>query len=213
MSPHSKAIAAVILAAGESSRFRGPKQLLQFEAKTLIRRIVDAAREANCSPVIVVTGNADAEVQRELRETNAITIQNKDWKAGIGTSIRTGIQRLIDKASDVDSAVLLVCDQPFVDADVLSGLIALHSRSEKPIVASAYASTLGVPALFARSMFQELLQLSGDSGAKTIIFSNRERVAEFAFPKGRIDLDTIEDFESLAKRTSGPRLGSRICKS
>jgi molybdenum cofactor cytidylyltransferase len=92
-------------------------------------------------------------------------------------------------------------------------LIALHSRSEKPIVASAYANTLGVPALFARSMFQELLQLTGDSGAKTIIFSNRERVTEFAFPKGRIDLDTIEDFESLAKRTSGPRLGSRICKS
>jgi molybdenum cofactor cytidylyltransferase len=201
MSPHSKSIAAVILAAGESSRFGRPKQLLQFQGKTLVRRTVDAASEANCSLVIVVTGKADAEVKRELRETNAITIQNKDWKAGIGTSIRAGTQYLIDNAPNVDSTILLACDQPFVDADVLSRLIALHSKSKKTIVASAYANTLGVPALFARSVFQELLQLNGDSGAKTIIFSNRERVAEFSFRKGSIDLDTIEDFESLAQKS------------
>jgi molybdenum cofactor cytidylyltransferase len=59
---------------------------------------------------------------------------------------------------------------------------------------------LGVPALFDRSTFQELLQLDGDFGAKTIILSNRARVAEFSFPRGNIDVDTVQDFESIARK-------------
>jgi molybdenum cofactor cytidylyltransferase len=196
MSPHSKSIAAVILAAGESSRFGQPKQLFQFQGKPLVRRVVNAAGEAQCSPLIVVTGNAHDEVKNELRECNAIVIENDDWKAGIGTSIHAGVQYVIDNAPDVDAALLLVCDQPFVDVDVLIGLIALHCKSGKPIVASGYADTLGVPALFHRLIFPELTRLSGDTGAKPIILSNRERVAEFPFPKGKIDIDKLEDLQS-----------------
>jgi molybdenum cofactor cytidylyltransferase len=197
MSPHSKSIAAVILAAGESSRFGRLKQFVQFEGKTLVRRVVDAAGEAECLPVIVVTGNAHDEVKHELRECNAIAIENKDWKAGIGTSIRTGIEYLIDNAPDADATLLLVCDQPFVDCNVLSGLVAMHRGTGKPVVASAYANTLGVPALFNRLIFPELLRLSGDSGAKAIILSNRAHVAEFSFPRGDIDVDTMGDLESI----------------
>jgi molybdenum cofactor cytidylyltransferase len=195
MSAHSKSIAAVILAAGESTRLGQPKQLLEFRGKTLVRRAVDAAIEANCSPVIVVTGNAHAEVKNALVATNAILVQNSQWREGVGTSIRVGIQHLIDNAPGVDAAVLLVCDQPFVDCDLVRGLIAMRSKTEKPIVASAYADTLGVPALFDVSIFQELLRLDGDSGAKRIILSNRARVAAFSFPKGDFDIDTLEDLE------------------
>jgi molybdenum cofactor cytidylyltransferase len=190
--------AAVILAAGESSRFGQLKQLLQFHGKPLVRRVVNAAGEAKCSPVIVVTGNAHDEVKHELRECNAIVIENKGWKAGIGTSIRTGIEYLMVNAPDADAALLLVCDQPFVDCNVLTGLVAMHRETGKPVVASAYADTLGVPALFSRLIFPELLLLSGDSGAKAVILSNRARVAEFSFPRGKIDVDTIGDLESIA---------------
>jgi molybdenum cofactor cytidylyltransferase len=191
----SKGIAAVIVAAGESSRLGQPKQLLNVRGKTLVRGAVDAAIEANCSPVIVVTGDAHAEIKNALTATNAILVQNSQWKQGVGTSIRAGIQHLIGNAPGVDAAVLLVCDQPFVDRDLVIGLIGLHSDTGKPIVASAYADTLGVPALFDASIFRELLRLDGDSGAKTIILSNRARVAEFSFPKGDVDIDTPQDLE------------------
>jgi molybdenum cofactor cytidylyltransferase len=191
----SKGIAAVIVAAGESSRLGQPKQLLNVRGKTLVRGAVDAAIEANCSPVIVVTGDAHAEIKNALTATNAILVQNSQWKQGVGTSIRAGIQHLLGNAPGVDAAVLLVCDQPFVDRDLVIGLIGLHSDTGKPIVASAYADTLGVPALFDASIFRELLRLDGDSGAKTIILSNRARVAEFSFPKGDVDIDTPQDLE------------------
>jgi molybdenum cofactor cytidylyltransferase len=200
MSPQSTIIGAIILAAGESSRFGQPKQLVQFEGKSLVRRVVEAASDANCSPVIVVTGNAEAEVQRDLHGTNPILVENTQWKAGIGTSIHAGIRHLIDNAPNVDAALLLVCDQPFVDVDVLSGLIALHSKTGKPIVASGYADTLGVPALFHHSIFPELLRLSGDTGAKPIILCSPERVVELPFPKGEIDIDEMEDLQSVIRK-------------
>src|SRR5215510_385002 len=198
MSPHCKSIAAVILAAGESSRFGRLKQLVHFRGRTLVRRVVAAATETDCSPVIVVTGNGHTEVEHELRATHAMIVENKNWKTGISTSIRAGIGALIENAPDVAATLLLVCDQPFLDAPVLRGLIALHRKTGMPILGSAYAHTLGVPALFDRSIFPELLALSGDSGAKAIILSNRARTGEFAFPKGEIDIDRMEDLQVTA---------------
>jgi molybdenum cofactor cytidylyltransferase len=195
-----QSVGAIVLAAGESSRLGQPKQLLQFKGKALVRRVVDAANEANCSPIIVVTGNAQSEIKHTLQPTNAAIVENKWWKAGIGTSIRAGVRYLIDNAPNAYATLLLTCDQPFVDRDLLSGLIALHSKTGKPIVASAYADTLGVPVLFDRSMFHELSRLDGDSGAKTIILSNHACVAEFLFPRGNIDVDTTQDFESIARK-------------
>jgi molybdenum cofactor cytidylyltransferase len=174
-------IAAIILAAGESSRFGKPKQLIRIDRKSLIRRGVDEAHEANCSPIIVVSSNLNDEIKRELRATNATIVENENWKRGIGTSIRAGVRYLIDSEHEVETVVLLVCDQPFVNSQTIRDLIALHETTKKPIVASRYADTLGVPALFDRSRFHELLVLDGDSGAKAIILSNLERVAELMF--------------------------------
>src|SRR5437763_12751430 len=104
---------------------------------------------------------------------------------------------MIDNANEVDAAMLLVCDQPFVDATVIKQLISLREKTAKQIVASSYANTLGVPALFDRSCFRELLALDDESGAKAIILSNPERVAELPFPQGEIDIDTMEDWEEF----------------
>ena len=104
---------------------------------------------------------------------------------------------MINHTPDVDAIVLLVCDQPFVDAFRIKQLIALRVQTEKSIVASSYANTLGVPALFDRSCFRELLALDDESGAKAIILSNPERVAELPFPQGEIDIDTMEDWEEF----------------
>jgi molybdenum cofactor cytidylyltransferase len=222
-------IGAVILAAGESSRFGRPKQLIQFGGQSLVRRIVDAADEAGCSPIIVVVGDDDEKnaiqsphlhplplprgeaipdgtladlIQCELEQTPAKIVKNRNWRAGIGTSICVGVQGLIDNEPTVETIVLLVCDQPFVDAEVIKKLIALQVQTKRAILASSYSDTLGVPALFDRSCFQELLALDDQSGAKKIIFSNRDRVAEFSFPEGKIDIDTVEDYEKLTQTGS-----------
>jgi len=124
-------------------------------------------------------------------------VQNQQWSRGIGSSIRCGIEALTNSSPAVEATVLLVCDQPAVDARVIQQLIALRETSGKTIVASTYADTLGVPALFTRSVFQELLSLDDKAGAKSIALRNRECVASLSFPEGEIDIDTWEDWEKL----------------
>ena len=194
-----KNVAALILAAGGSSRFGQPKQLVQLKGKSLLQWVVDAAIGANCCPIAVVLGSSMEQVSAELN--GPITfVQNRIWQRGIGTSIRAGVQHLIESGDDIAAIILLACDQPFVDAEVIEQIIALRQKTEKPIV----ASTLGVPALFDRSCFNELLELSDDHGAKTILLSDRDRVAEFSFAKGEIDIDTAEDWEAAGSGRARP---------
>jgi molybdenum cofactor cytidylyltransferase len=190
-------VAALILAAGEASRFGRPKQLAQFEGKSLLRRIVDQAKKADCAPVLVVAGSGKENVAAELRGVDARVVENANWQSGIGSSIRTGICAL-ELEQSVEAVVLLVCDQPKVDTEVISALVALRKKSGKEIIASRYSNTLGVPALFDRSIFSELLALDGDNGAKKVILADCERVAEFSFPDGEIDIDTWEDYKRMA---------------
>ena len=134
---------------------------------------------------------------------------NPDWQSGLGSSIVVGIRHAMNLAPDLDAAVLLTCDQPFVTAAVLAQLIQLRLTSGKPIVASAYAETLGIPALFDRSCFPDLLRLKGDSGAKGIILARPHDVVSFDFPAGEIDIDTAADYEKLDQPLAahGTRLG------
>jgi molybdenum cofactor cytidylyltransferase len=194
-------IGAVILAAGESSRFGRPKQLVQFRGKSLVRRVVDAAKDANCSAIVVVLGSRRDQIERELKETAAIVAENEDWRRGVGSSIRVGLESAVNQAPDIEAIVLLTCDQPFLKTDTIERLIAMYEKTKKAIVASSYSETLGVPALFDRSCFQELLALDDETGAKTIILSNRERVAELLFLEGKIDIDTVADYEKLTAQS------------
>jgi molybdenum cofactor cytidylyltransferase len=192
-------IGAIILAAGESLRLGKPKQLIELQGKTLLRRVVDAVTEANCSPTVVITGIHQAELRNELRTTNALILENQNWRRGVGTSIRAGVQHLIENQIVIDGVLLLVCDQPYVNVDTIRSLIRLREETKKSIVASDYAGTLGVPTLFDRSLFRDLLSLSDQAGAKSIILKNRACVAEFSFPEGAIDIDTREDLEKLTR--------------
>jgi molybdenum cofactor cytidylyltransferase len=187
-------VGAVILAAGGSSRLGQPKQLLKFRNETLIRRAVRAATEAGCDPVVVVVGQTNQALLGELQSTSAIVIGNRHWQGGPGTSICCGLNQLPDST---DAVVLLACDQPFVEASIVRKLIDAHEKSGKPIVASRYANTLGVPALFERSKFEALLALPAAVGAKRLITTQPDDVASMRFDEGAIDIDTPEDFERL----------------
>jgi molybdenum cofactor cytidylyltransferase len=190
-------VAAVVLAAGGSTRFGKPKQFALFQGETFIRRIVAAAIQAGCTPVAVVTGEDSAQVTLELTRLSVSIAMNPGWLSGVGSSIRVGVQRAMDLAADLDASLLLSCDQPFVTAAVLAQLIQMRLTSGQPIVASAYAATLGIPALFDRSCFPDLLRLKEDSGAKKIILARPHDVVSFDFPAGAIDIDTAADYAKL----------------
>jgi molybdenum cofactor cytidylyltransferase len=206
-------VAAVILAAGGSSRLGRPKQLLTFRGETLVRRAVRAGAEAGCDPVIVVVGAMSSTIRSEvdaIRESRiasspapgddarATVVENAEWQNGVGTSIRRGLEQL---DGSVQAVVLIACDQPFVDASVIAELIAAHEKTGKPMIASRYAKTLGVPALFDRSCFADLRGLPADSGAKSLMTTRPNEVAAIAFEKGAIDIDTPEDFERLLAKS------------
>jgi molybdenum cofactor cytidylyltransferase len=187
-------LGAVILAAGGSSRFGEPKQLLNFRGETLVRRAVRAAKEAHCTPIVVVVGKSGNAIRNELRATPVIVVENAEWQCGLGTSIRSGLREC---AGSIEAVVLLACDQPLVDATIVAGLVAAREKTGKAIIASSYADTLGVPALFDRSCFDDLLALPDNAGAKALIAARPNDIASIAFEDGAIDVDTPADFQRL----------------
>ena len=198
-------IGAIVLAAGASSRLGQPKQLLEFEGEPLLRRVMRAAAGAGCSPVVVVLGaNADG-IIREVPIAGVTVVRNEEWERGVGSSIRCGLRHLLDSSPKIDAVVLVTCDQPFVDAGVIATLRAQFETSGKPIVASRYAKTLGVPALFDRTCFDALLALPDNSGAKGIIEARVGEVMSIEFEAGAFDIDTSGDYERAKAQRSARR--------
>lgn len=187
-------VGAVILAAGSSSRMGRPKQTLQFQGTSLLKRATSAALDAACRPVVVVTG-AHAELsRRELDQLDVHEAFNPDWETGMGSSVRTGIESLLSLDADLAAAVLLLCDQPHVTPDVVSKLLAAYRTTGRLLIASTYGESFGVPALFSRELFTELTQLAGSSGAKQIIKRHASAAHFLPFPEGEVDVDTPDDF-------------------
>lgn len=197
-----RSVGGIVLAAGGSARFGQAKQLLSFQGESLVRRALRAALDAGCVGITVVVGEFRDTIEVELRETPAVVVENPAWRRGLGTSIHCGLHHLLASRPELEAVVLLACDQPFVDGDVIRSLITQWENSGKPIVASSYAGTLGIPALFGRACFESLLALPDDSGAKSLIESRPAEVARVQFENGAIDIDTPADFEDL---TSGER--------
>jgi molybdenum cofactor cytidylyltransferase len=199
----------VVLAAGGSSRLGMPKQLVRWRGRTLLRRAVETAlagvrrggtgtgRTARAAtvplgPVVVVLGSEAERLRAELRGLPVVFAVNADWANGLSSSVRAGL----DAAGDAGGVLFVAADQPFVTADLLRRVVAAF-RAGAPIVACAYAGTLGVPALFDRAYFGELAGLEGDAGAKRIIERHRDVVRVVGFERGATDVDTRGDRESL----------------
>lgn len=199
MNAINKKIGIIILAAGESKRLGKPKQLLKFRGKTLLQRITEIALETENKTVIVLGANAD----KILGEAGDLTVEiviNEDWRSGMSSSIKVGLEKLIETVAELESVILLLCDQPFVNKETISQLIETQIKTQTQIVACKYENTIGVPALFMREMFDKLLNLTGDSGAKNLMVENSENLSTISAPEAGFDIDTTEDFEKLQKR-------------
>jgi molybdenum cofactor cytidylyltransferase len=186
----------IILAAGSSSRLGRPKQLIEFQGKTLIRRAIEFAVTSKADSLVVVLGWNPELIQSGFDSTQIPSVINEKWEEGMASSMQVGLRFLMEKGQP-DQVILMLCDQPFVDAKLLDQLILAKEKSGKGIVASAYSDTLGVPALFDQKYFEEMLSLKGSEGAKKVILKNKEDVFTIDFPLGKIDLDTVADLEKL----------------
>ena len=186
----------IILAAGESSRLGYPKQIAKYKEKTLLQLAIDAANDANVDKRVLVLGANRDEIKKTFPGASIPNIPNPHYQKGMSSSIKVGLEYML-KIDKPDQVIIMLCDQPFVDAKILNKLIAAQKKESKGIIACSYSKTVGVPILFGSAYFQELMALTGDEGAKNIVLANEDDLATVAFPKGKVDIDTEEDLRDL----------------
>ncbi len=192
-------VAIVVLAAGGSTRMGEPKQLLSFRGTSFLRAAAKEALASRCQPVCVVLGSRADLLEREVADLPVAVALNRGWASGMASSIRTGLETVVEVAPRSEAAVFMLCDQPLVTAEVLDGLVRAWGATGRSIVASAYGEGYGVPALFARSWFGDLSRLAGDAGARPIIRAHAAQAALVPFPGGAVDVDSPEDYARLTR--------------
>jgi molybdenum cofactor cytidylyltransferase len=184
----------VVLAAGASTRFGSPKQLVRLNGRPLLHLAVSRAVEVAGQSVTVVLGANAVELAPLLRHTPAAIVVNRDWSEGMGSSVRTGVSRV---PATADAVMLMLADQPAVTAEDLRRLISTWRRQPQCIVAAHYAGTAGVPAIFPREDFTALAGLRGDTGARALLKRGGERLIRVPLQSAEIDIDTPEDLLKL----------------
>lgn len=190
----------MILAAGASTRMGQPKQLLEFQGESLLERIVKTALATECRPVVVVLGAFYDEIIAKLGNWEigkSTIVRNENWQQGMSSSVKEGLEALLAIQPNLEAVLLLLADQPFVTTTYLLKLLPTANRQLPTIVASFYQNRLGVPALFPQKYFAELLQLSGDEGARKLLQLYKTEVHAIPFPEGALDVDTPEEYEFL----------------
>jgi len=188
------ALHAIVLAAGSSSRFGSPKQLVRVNGRPLLHSAVSRAIEVAGHSVWVVLGAHAAELAPLLSHTAASIVINREWSEGMASSIRAGVSRLPGSCGGV---MLVLADQAAVSAEDLRRLATTWRRQPAYIVAAQYGATLGAPAIFPASAFRDLAELRGDRGAQSLFKRNPDRVIRVPMTSAAIDIDTPEDLLRL----------------
>lgn len=161
----------------------------------LLRRAIEAAVGGGSADILVVLGADQRRYRPLLDGTSARAIDNPDHEQGMSSSIRAGIRALARRA---DAALILLADQPRIDADIVHRMIDAYARTGKRIIACRYGPVVGAPTLFDRSLFMELLLLEGDQGARHVIETHPADVSTVEIPpQAALDIDLPEDAAGL----------------
>ena len=203
---NSSNIGLIILAAGASTRMGTPKQLLPYQECSFVRHIAEVAICASqqrfaiasvCQPIAVVLGANAERIKPEISQLPVQIVENQQWAEGMSSSIRVGLEALLGVNQNLEAVAIALCDQPFVSSQTINQLIEAYHLTGKPIIASEYAGTLGVPVLFSHTLFSELMALKSTEGAKQLIKRHIHEVFSIPFPDGAIDIDTPTDYAQL----------------
>jgi molybdenum cofactor cytidylyltransferase len=196
-------VAAVILAAGASTRFGSPKVLARLEGRTLLEHVLDAVREAGIDEIVVVLGNAADEVEEGLDWLDERLVRNPDPEL-LSSSLQVGLAAAADLDPPVKAAVVLLGDQPRVRPEVIHGLISAARSSEEPVVIPEYTDGGGAnPVVVRRDAFDLADEVSGDRGLGPLLASRDELVLRVPFAGSNPDVDTQADLDALEGGSEG----------
>jgi molybdenum cofactor cytidylyltransferase len=192
-------VSGVILAAGSSSRLGRPKQLLTLDGEPIARVVARNALTSKLAEIILVTGGSAEAVAETVADLPVHVVENPEYRDGQSTSLIRGLQAV---SASVDGVLFLLGDQPEVDGSVLDALINAYETTGGPIVQPVYGETPANPVIFARSLFPELLGVTGDEGARAVVKRHQSEIVPAPFPDRQPpgDIDTEEDYQAMIAR-------------
>ncbi|WP_298781967.1 nucleotidyltransferase family protein [uncultured Polaribacter sp.] len=188
-----KNIAILVLAAGKSSRMKSIKQLEKINNKTLLEITLENAKKVTSSNIYCVLGANTDKIKQEISVKNIVFIFNKNYENGLSSSIISGINYLKKNQLNFDGVLILLADQPAIETEYLNSLLDLFQQNNDKIIASKYEHFFGVPAIFPKKHFKDLLLIKNDKGAKELINNHKNEVFYPKIKTNFIDIDTKED--------------------
>ncbi len=193
----SSNIGIIILAAGSSSRMTAIKQLLPWGDKSMLEQTIWESKKTKADNIALVLGAHKEQILTQIDADDLLIIENKDWAAGMGLSLAKGLRSML-KHSEPDGVLILLADQPLIDANYLNTLIQTFNSGSKSIVGTQYSSEkIGVPAIFAQTYFEQLCKLDNDKGAGSIIKANKADTTGLEPEGEEADIDTEDDYNKL----------------
>lgn len=196
-------VAAVVLAAGASTRLGRNKLLLDLGGEPLVRRAVRCAADARLDPVVVVLGHEAERVRDALVGLPCETVVNPDHAMGAGASLRAGVARAA--ATRADALVLTLADMPLVTPEMIATLVLRWRETRARLVVSRYGDAQAPPTLFSRSLFAEILASHDARGAKAAVARHSGDAVTVPWPPACLqDLDVHADYERLLARLAAP---------
>ena len=193
-------LVTLILAAGSSSRMGSIKQLLSINGKTLLQHTLDLSTKIKSTKTLCVLGAHAEEIMQKVDRKNVEFIINKNHKLGLSASIISGIEYLQKEKIPFDGLFILLADQPAIKQDYYDEMMRLFNEKRTKIIASNYGNTLGVPAIFPAIFTNDLLQITGDKGAKEFLQKNKRRTLSPQTLVNLLDIDTPKDYKNFIKK-------------
>ncbi|MEP2936158.1 MAG: nucleotidyltransferase family protein [Gilvibacter sp.] len=198
--PSKPNIAILIVAAGASTRFGRPKQLLPWRNSTLIGHAINSAIALQKAHIYVVLGANYRLIKPEIAASGVHILNNENWQEGLGSSIAVGAKYLLENATDLNGVFVMLGDQPLISVAYLEAMHTEFGKGAHKIIATSYGDKkYGVPTIFDVSFFAELTKLCDDKGAKGLINQNLDTVTAVDLKPILTDIDTQEDYENLRK--------------
>jgi molybdenum cofactor cytidylyltransferase len=188
----------VILAAGRSERMGFTKQNVVFKDKTMLQHLLHEALMSDYLPITVVVGANKKDIVPNFEKLPITIIDNPKAQTGMGSSIKMGLIGTYMTEKNIEGILFMTSDMPLIKTSYLKAMAyALENEKDAELVVSRYGGSLGIPALFRRSLFEEILLLKDENGAKGLIEKHTEKAFIIDFPEGEIDLDTPADIDNF----------------
>jgi molybdenum cofactor cytidylyltransferase len=193
-------VAGILLAAGTSSRMGSNKLLFELGGESILRGAVRRALAGGLSPLLVVLGHESDKAARELHGLPCQWALNPLYEQGINSSLKSGIMAVMPKAR---AAMVLLADMPFVTPEMIAAMIDRYRTTQAPLVISDYEGVNAPPMLYDRSLFNELLMMTGEGCGRQVVKHHRDEAEVLPWPASALaDLDVPEDYARVKSGNS-----------